>query len=182
MINRFSIITLGIIIILLFTYSTRIPEETRPVLEYSSKNAMISPTSLLMYESIEKYSDLYEIPKYVAYNVAYKETSYRGPFDWTYKHTQTSSTGALGPMQILSSTANWIQGEKIDKEELKTNIELNIELSMKYLSMLYKRYPNWAVVCGYYNTGYPKINNYGAYCVNNIDYKNKWVEIKITGV
>ena len=183
MVNRFSIIFLGIIIILIFGYSTRIPEvETGPFLEYSNNKDMMSPTSLLMYQSIEKYSEKYNIPKYVAYNVAYRETSYRGPFDWTYKHNQTSSTGALGPMQILSSTANWIEGEKIDRNELKTNIELNIELSMKYLSMLYKRYPNWAVVCGYYNTGYPKVNYYGSYCESNKDYKSKWVEITIAGV
>ena len=58
-----------------------------------------SPYCLQMYTSIEKYSEQYNIPKYIAYNVAYLETRYRGPFDWNYDHRQTYSAGAKGPMQ-----------------------------------------------------------------------------------
>jgi soluble lytic murein transglycosylase-like protein len=59
-----------------------------------------------MYESIEKYSEIYDVPKYIAYNVAYMETKYRGPFHFNYNPEQVSSAGALGPMQIMPGTAN----------------------------------------------------------------------------
>ena len=36
-----------------------------------------SPVCLRMYNSIEKYSKMYRVPKYVAYNVAYRETHYQ---------------------------------------------------------------------------------------------------------
>ena len=41
--------------------------------------------SLQMYESIEHWSDSFNVPKYIAYNVAYQETGYRGPFHFDYK-------------------------------------------------------------------------------------------------
>ena len=28
--------------------------------------------------------------------------------------------------------------------------------------------------CGYYNTGYPKINNYALFCVSNKNYTKNW--------
>jgi hypothetical protein len=43
-------------------------------------------TSLQMYESIEHWSDSFNIPKHIAYNVAYLETRYQGPFDFDYNH------------------------------------------------------------------------------------------------
>jgi hypothetical protein len=57
-----------------------------------------SPTPLKMYELIDHYSNIYKIPKYIAFNVAYLETHYKGPFDWKYKPGQTSFAGAVGPM------------------------------------------------------------------------------------
>ena len=47
-----------------------------------------SPFCLQMYTSIDKYSDMYNVPKYIAYNVAYLETRYQGPFHWKYDHRQ----------------------------------------------------------------------------------------------
>ena len=49
-----------------------------------NKGLITSPTSMRMYELIEKYSDKYDVPKYIAYNVAFKETRYQGPFHWNY--------------------------------------------------------------------------------------------------
>jgi hypothetical protein len=43
---------------------------------------------------------------------------------------------------------------------------------MKYLKMLYKTYKDWAIVAGYYNTGYPRVNDYARKVVNfKIDWK-----------
>lgn len=127
-----------------------------------------------MYFYIEKYCEQYDVPKHMVYNMAFKESSYKGPLDSTYKHNLVSSTGALGPMQIVSSTANFIMKKKIDKYQLRNNIALNIEVSVKLLSYLHNQYNNWLKVGGCYNTGRPIVNGYAKYVVNNLDYKNKW--------
>jgi soluble lytic murein transglycosylase-like protein len=136
-----------------------------------------APTSLKMYYLIEKYSTEYSIPKYIAYNVAYLETGYRGPFHWRYNPHQVSFAGALGPMQIMPKTGEWLTDGESTTKKLKMDIEFNINLSMKMLRWLHDRYGDWAIVCGYYNTGYPKVNDYGHYCATNKKYKDKWIKI-----
>ena len=79
--------------------------------------------SLQMYESIEHWSDSFNIPKYIAYNVAYLETGYRGPFDFSYNPYQTSHMGAQGPMQIITQWAHPYVGRRLTDKELKTNIK-----------------------------------------------------------
>ena len=135
-----------------------------------------SPHSLQVYASIEKYSKIYDIPKHIAYNIAFLETKYQGPFDWDYRAKLTSYAGAKGPMQIMPKTANYITGKNITPKELLHNIDLNVEISMKLLSKLREKYDDWGIICGYYNTGYPKVNKYALFCVNNTDYKKNWVE------
>jgi soluble lytic murein transglycosylase-like protein len=137
-----------------------------------------SPISLQMYECIEKYSDQYDIPKYVAYNVAYKETTYRGPFDWRYNPSRISCVGALGPMQIMPSTSDWINKVDYPNRRIMTDVRLNVETSMKLLRKLYNRYHDWTIVCGCYNTGRPMINDYARYCGSNKNYKSKWLSLK----
>ena len=137
-----------------------------------------SPISLQMYECIEKYSDQYGIPKYVAYNVAYKETTYRGPFDWRYNPSRISCVGALGPMQIMPSTSDWINKVDYPNHRIMTDVRLNVETSMKLLRKLYNRYHDWTIVCGCYNTGRPMINDYARYCGSNKNYKSKWLSLK----
>lgn len=140
------------------------------------------PKSIIMYDCIEKYSNIYEIPKYIAYNVAYKETRYKGPFDWGYNPERISFVGALGPMQIMPSTGrsyyNKIMGFKgtLSNDKLLTDIETNVMLSMKILRRTYDRVGNWSIACGEYNTGRPIINEYATYCSSNKDYKSKWVK------
>lgn len=125
------------------------------------------PPCVQMHESIEKYAEKYDIPKKYAFGVAYQETRYRGLTDWKYDHRQTSSASAVGPMQILYSTAKdvWPK-EAFTKEELRDDIDFNVETSMKYLAYLYERYRDWKIVFGYYNTGYPKVNDYAIKVVN----------------
>lgn len=133
-----------------------------------------SPVSLQMYYLIEKYSNEYGIPKHIAYNVAFLETRYQGPFDWNYNPFQSSSAGAVGPMQVMVRTAEYVNKTDITRNTLKTNLDLNISTSMKLLNKLYNQYENWAITCGYYNTGYPKVNDYATFCVNNKDYTKNW--------
>ena len=135
-----------------------------------------SPTCLQMYNIIERKSDEHNIPKYILYNVAYLETRYRGPFDWSYNPYQTSSAGAQGPMQIITRYAHNHAGRHVTAKELRTNLELNINVSCKMLRNLYKTYGRWDVALGYYNTGYPQVNGYAEYGSSTKNYKQKWIQ------
>jgi soluble lytic murein transglycosylase-like protein len=128
---------------------------------FSNKVKVTDPPCLQMYFSIEKFAEKYNIPKRFAYGIAFAETRYGGPFDWNYKHTQTSYAGAIGPMQIMPSTADMMwPGKKISNKKLMTDIQFNVETSMKLLRRLYDRYGNWKTVFGAYNTGTPCVNGY----------------------
>ena len=134
--------------------------------------------SIIMYDCIEKYSTKYNIPKRFAYGVAYKETRYQGPFHWKYTPDKTSCAGAVGPMQIMLATAKamW-KGTTISETKLRTDIEFNVETSMKLLRHLKDVYGDWKLVFGCYNTGKPIVNQYALDVYNfNPMYANKmWI-------
>lgn len=132
------------------------------------------PISMKMYDEILRYSKKYKVPKHIAFNIAYMETKYRGPFHFDYEHNLSSGAGAVGPMQIKPSTANYVHDKQISSHNLKNNVRLNIHTSMKLLRLLYDRYGDWKVACGCYNTGRPMINGYALFCVNNKDYRRFW--------
>ena len=134
--------------------------------------------SLQMYESIEHWSDSFNIPKHIAYNVAYKETRYKGPFDFNYEHRLESHAGAVGPMQIITKWAHKFAGRRVSEKELKHNIDLNVMISMKMLHKWYTIYKDWTLATGAYNTGSPIRNEYVIYCSTNKDYTSKWVDFK----
>lgn len=125
--------------------------------------------SIQMYFAIKKYAKEFNIPEQYAFGIAYVETGYRGPLHFEYDHKQTSSVGALGPMQVMPMTAKFINGTKPTNEKLKGDIDYNVRTSMKLLRWLKDKYGSWLLVFGCYNTGYPKVNDY-AYKVYNCDY------------
>ena len=147
------------------------------ILNGERDSTIIYPNSIVMFDFIDKLSTKYCIPKHVAFNIAFLETAYRGPFDWKYNPNRTSPSGAVGPMQIMPSTATFINGKKTSTKKLKTDIKLNVETSMKLLSYLYEKYGDWGIVCGAYNTGRPIINKYAKFCDENKNYQIKWVSI-----
>ena len=147
-------------------------------INFGHENEISKPPSLLMYENLEKYSKEYNIPKYIIYNIAFLETRYEGPFDWDYNPSRTSSAGAVGAMQIMPATANYICDKNVSITKLKTDIRFNIGISVKLLQKLYKKYHNWGLVCGCYNTGRPIINDYAVFCKTNKDYQQNWEYIK----
>jgi soluble lytic murein transglycosylase-like protein len=177
---RISLLTLSLITILFFTnYENYYQFEKIESNFFKDVNDINSSNSIKMYESIEKYSDLYNVPKHIAYNVAYKETRYKGPFHWNYKHYQDSYSGALGPMQIMLSTAKspyFSGGKNITAKNLTNDIDLNVEISMRILRRNFEKTGNWKLACGMYNTGKAVINDYAVYCTTNKNYKNKWVK------
>jgi len=173
----YSVFILSIIIIFYLNFEKNIEPKNNEInfFEFNSKNYPNTSKSIQMYDLIEKYSDEYDIPKHIAYNIAYKETKYKGPFHWNYNPHLTSSGGAEGPMQVMPSTARGINKRNINSNELRNDIDLNISTSMKLLRRLHDKYGNWSLVCGYYNTGKPIINEYASYCANNKDYTKRWI-------
>ncbi len=179
---KFTLITVllaSIFTILLCSYFLNTYTETvKNEQVYEMGASSDAPVSLRMYNLIEDRSKKYNIPKHILYNVAYLETRYCGPFDWDYNPYQISSAGAQGPMQIITRFAHSYAGRTVSSQELRTDIELNIDVSCKMLKKLYGMYGRWDLVLGYYNTGHPMVNEYASYGSSNKDYKDKWDKIQ----
>ena len=127
----------------------------------------ISPPNLKVYHSVNKYAPEFDIPFKYAFNTVEEETGYKNPLDYTYNHAQTSYADAEGPWQFLLSTAREVSDDPtLTRERLRYDVELNTMLSMKYQRQLKNRYKKWELAYGYYNTGYPKINQYARNIVN----------------
>ena len=74
-------------------------------------------------------------------------------------------------MQVMVSTARWINKDQVTKERLRTDIQYNVFTSMKLLRKLFIKNNDWKLAFGEYNTGRPCLNNY-AYKVYN--YNPTW--------
>jgi len=118
------------------------------------------PPCIKLYDHLATYSKKYGVPFHIAVGVAKKETSYGGPFDWQYDPKQISSADAYGAMQIQAPTAGDVWKRKVTRRELLNDLEFNVHTSMKLLAKLHKRYGDWAVALGCYNTGRPVVNGY----------------------
>ncbi len=164
----YLIIILGIIVAMFYNINRRM-DDFEDKLDLAA-----GTTSLQMYESIEHWSDSFNIPKHIAYNVAYLETRYQGPFHFNYNPYQKSFAGAVGPMQIITRWARPYVRRRISEKELKTNIDLNVKISMQMLRKWYSIHHDWTLACGAYNSGQPIRNAYAVYATTNKDYKNKW--------
>lgn len=169
--RHFFYTTFFVGVLLMALYGFKEENNTRTSLDDTEYHMSVQyPPCLQMYYNIEKYSEKYNIPKQYAYGIAYRETKYRSPFQWGYNHRQLSGAGALGPMQVMLSTARWVwHDNSITKQRVLTDIEFNVETSMKYLNILHRQYKDWKVVFGCYNTGRPIINNYA---MNVYQHKN----------
>jgi soluble lytic murein transglycosylase-like protein len=131
-----------------------------------SVSVVNSSPSIQMYFYIKKYADEFDIPEAYAFSLAYQETRYQGPLDMNYRHKQVSCVGAVGPMQIMPSTAKFIYGHWVPTNQLKSDIQMNVMISMKLLRYLYDIYGDWGLVFGAYNTGHPCINQYAKNILN----------------
>ncbi len=125
------------------------------------------PLSVRMYDYLVKYSEQYNVPLSIALGIAKEETGYEGPFHWNYNPVRVSSAGACGAMQIMPSTATHIYGKRITQDQLLHDLELNVEISMKYMAYLYKLSKRWDTALGYYNTGTPVVNSYAMRIMKN---------------
>ena len=126
-----------------------------------------NPPCVELFHSIEKYSTEYQIPINIAFGVAFSETRYKGPFHWEYDHNKVSGAGALGPMQVMYSTAKGLFPHIVfSKEKLMKDIDFNVHCSMKLLRKLYNKYGDWKRCLGAYNTGKPCVNSYAVKVYN----------------
>lgn len=170
--TKIKFLTIAIVTVLLVLSFLRIRKNQDPRTEMlNSEVTMTDPPSIQMYYYIEKYSQEFDIPREYAYGIAHCETRYGGPFDWDYKHGQTSPVGAVGPMQVMPNTSKFINKESVTKEKLRTDIQYNVRTSMKLLRYLKNRYGNWKLVFGCYNTGRPMINQYA---LNVYNFRPSW--------
>lgn len=114
--------------------------------------------NVLALESAKKYSIKYDVPLKYILRVMKHETGYR--IDDTlynpYKKEMVSSSGALGPMQILPSTARSVWRDTLIvniKYKLQYDIDFSIHSSVKFIAILYNKYHNWLRVFSVYNLG-----------------------------
>lgn len=139
--------------------------------EVFEKYIKMSPHSVQIYFHTKKYCKEFNVPEEVAFSVARLETNYRGPDMFHYKPNQTSVADAYGTYQILLSTARYvvkiypdvfpeISYKDVTKELLLTDVHLNTKIGIKYLRHLHSEYNSWIIACGFYNTGYPRVNQY----------------------
>ena len=101
-------------------------------------------------ELIEKYSKEYNIPG----DVIYATIKVESDFD----PEAISSAGAIGLMQIMPSTFEWLTGDEHLGEHLSSNKlfdpEVNIRYGTYYLKYLYTKFDhNWDTVAAAYNGG-----------------------------
>jgi soluble lytic murein transglycosylase-like protein len=139
---------------------TLLKKSEEPTILDPGKIDETAPPCLQMYFNIEKYSEQYGVPRNYAFGIAHAETGYRGPFHWSYRHDQTSTAGAVGPMQIIPRYAGPFVDEKFTSRQLKTDIKMNVVASMKMLKRLHQIHGDWRLAFGAYNTGRPCVNGY----------------------
>ena len=94
---------------------------------------------------IEKYCDEYNVDKNLVYAIVKQESNFEPEVN--------SSKGAIGLMQLMDNTANYI-AEQLDYAEFNVfEPETNINLGIKYLSYLIEKYDNQNLAIVAYNAG-----------------------------
>lgn len=98
---------------------------------------------------VSKYSELYDIPKEIIFSVIKVESN--------FQISAKSHAGALGLMQMLPSTFEWLTGEDHLDENLLTvslyDPEVNIRYGTYYLRYLKNKFEDWDTVLAAYNAG-----------------------------
>ncbi len=99
-------------------------------------------------EHVSHYADSYKVPQSLAYSIIRAESN--------FFPSALSPAGAVGLMQVMPTTAKLLHKDKsgkIDASQL-THPELNINLGMKHVKDLFKRYDgNLIFTIAAYNSG-----------------------------
>lgn len=171
-----SVIIFGFITTVILTAWSSTKEDHAVYNKTKSERKAFVISSMELYDCIIKYSEIYKVPKNIAFGIAYSETKYKSPYDVNYNHGQKSFAGALGPMQVMPMSAKYIwKCDTITNSYLKENIDFNVHTSMKLLCYYKKKHGSWLKALGAYNTGKPIVNDYAK---KTLSYKFKWRTIK----
>ena len=112
-------------------------------------------------EYIKTYSEKYGVPEQIILAVIKTESG--------FESDAVSSAGAVGIMQIMPKTFDWITRD-ILSENLDTGLLYSPETNIKYgtylLSYLYNEYGIWETCFAAYNAGIGNVNEW----LNNPDY------------
>lgn len=109
-------------------------------------------------EQVEKYSKEYQVDTNLVYAVIKAESN--------FKPNAKSNKNAIGLMQLMEDTAKDLLKRvdlKITGEELKDklyDVDININLGTKYLSVLLERYGNVEIAVTAYNAGIGTVDNW----------------------
>ena len=109
-------------------------------------------------EQVEKYSKEYQVDTNLVYAVIKAESN--------FKPNAKSNKNAIGLMQLMEDTAKDLLKRvdlKITDEELKNklyDVDININLGTKYLSILLERYGNIEIAVTAYNAGIGTVDNW----------------------
>lgn len=98
-------------------------------------------------EFVEKYSELYSVPKEIIYATIKTESN--------FVSNAVSGAGAVGLMQLMPDTFLWLcekQGEDLS-DGMLYDPETNIKYGTYYLSYLYGQFGLWETVYAAYNCG-----------------------------
>ena len=108
---------------------------------------VFKPYPLYYTEEISYASEKYGVSSSLIASVIFTESS--------FNPEAKSNRGAVGLMQILPSTAEWLCGKKGEtfSSELLTNPLYNIELGTYYLSYLFQKFGDLDTVLASYNAG-----------------------------
>lgn len=97
---------------------------------------------------VEEFSKKYNVDKDTIFAIIKSESN--------FKTQIISSSGALGLMQLMQTTADEV-AEKINLKQVNLfDAKTNIEIGTKYFSMLYKKYNNEELALAAYNAGVRK--------------------------
>jgi len=103
-------------------------------------------------ELVEKYSEMYSVPKEIVYAVIKTESS--------FKSDAVSNKGAIGLMQITPDTYAWLctkESFENNSADMLYNPEINIKAGTLFLSLLYTEFGIWENVYAAYNAGRTRV-------------------------
>ena len=104
---------------------------------------------------VEHYAKVYDLPPHLVYAVIRTESD--------FDDNAASSAGAVGLMQLMPSTFQWITNDLL-RERLDSGMiydpETNIRYGCYYLRRLYDRYEDWAAALAAYNAGPGRVDGW----------------------
>ncbi len=137
-------ILIGIIALIIFAVAAIM------IIPYIKKNLYPREYS----EYVTLYSKEYNVPEPLIYAVIHTESN--------FNKDAVSSAGAMGLMQLMPDTFEWIV-KRIDADFENLDItdpETNIKCGTYYLNYLYQRFENWETSIAAYNAGPNKVANW----------------------